>query len=308
MFYRGVSEEAVTTASSNIETSLLLNTNPTHTATTNMNDDEKHLALNEFSNSNSNSIQSNGKDLIKQEPNDKHLYKFDFSNSQGNIGGVSGSTHTSTTNSASTSPSASSSASSTTNRKYSFQEHTQPPSAKRKTSDHHHHHHSHHHHNHKSNNNLHSSSSSSSSLSSSSQHQVYHKKPVYSEFVSSKCILFIYYKGDLSFVIDDHFKKSITLNAAKASSASISPLSLSSSSSSSSSSTSTSPSSKSSSKSSLHKTSNCFKIFLRKLKMRLYAVSIIFVSNVLIWILKLKHFAVTKKKNLLANRVTSTGH
>ena len=51
-----------------------------------------------------------------------------------------------------------------------------------------------------------------------------------------------------------------------------------------------------------------FKIFLRKLKMRLYAVSIIFVSNVLIWILKLIHFAVTKKKNLLANRVTSTGN
>jgi hypothetical protein len=251
MFYRGVSEEAVTTASSNIETSIHLNTNPT--TTTNMNDDEKHLALNEFSNNNS-MLQSNGKDLIKQEPNDKHLYKFDYSNSQGNIGGGGGgSTNTSTTNSASTSPSASSSASSTTNRKYSFQEHAQPPSAKRKTFDHHHHHHHNHHshHHHHKTNNLHSSSSSS-------QHQVYHKKPVYSEFVSSKCILFIYYKGDLSFVIDDHFKKSITLNAAKASSASISPLSLSSSSSS----ASTSPSSKSSLKSSLHKTSNCFNIFL----------------------------------------------
>jgi hypothetical protein len=245
MFYRGVSEEVTTTtASSNIDDSIDLNASNN---TNNMNDDEKHIGINEFNNTAIN-IQSIGKDLIKQEPSEKHLYKFGYTNSQQNItlpnalavsnGGVStiSSSSSSVSNSTSTSPSASSSTSSTsaTNRKYSYQEHTQQPSAKRKTTDHHH---AHHHHSHHKNINSHSSSSQ----------QVYHQKPVYSEFVSSKCILFIYYKGDLSYVIDDHFKKSMTLSANK-SSASISPTSLSS--------TTNSPSSKSTSKSHLNKTSN----------------------------------------------------
>ena len=243
MFYRGVSEEVTTTtASSNIDDSIDLNASNN---TNNMNDEEKHIGINEF-NSTTINIQSIGKDLIKQEPSEKHLYKFGYSNSHQNItlpnalavsnGGGStilSSTSSSVSNSTSTSPSASSSTSSTstTNRKYSYQEHTHQPSAKRKTTDHHHH--SHH--------------KNINSHSSSSQQQVYHQKPVYSEFVSSKCILFIYYKGDLSYVIDDHFKKSMTLSANK-SSASISPASLSS--------TTTSPSTKSTSKSHLNKTSN----------------------------------------------------
>lgn len=55
----------------------------------------------------------------------------------------------------------------------------------------------------------------------------YYQKPVYSEILSSKCILYIYYKGDLTSIVDDHFKKSMNVNATK-SSATLSPLSLSS--------------------------------------------------------------------------------
>ena len=301
MFYRGVSEEVTTTtttnASSNIENSIHLNS----INTDNMNNDDKHLALSEFNN---NSIQSIGKDLIKQEPSEKHLYKFEYSNSQANIllsaaalngstgsGSIGGSTTSSSsaTNSASSSPSASSSNSTNTNRKYSYQEHTQPQSAKRKQSDHHHSHHHHH-----KNNNSHASVSSSSS----SQQQVYHQKPVYSEFVSSKCILFIYYKGDLSFVIDDHFKKSMTLNAAK-SSASLSPLSLSS--------ASTSPSSKSSSKSSLHKTSKLFsnsKLNWKKIQLNIKVLSAMLFNKIITLLCffsvqKIYHYLVTKLDSLL---------
>ena len=239
MFYRGVSEEVTTTtaSSSNIDDSIDLNSS---NFTNTMNDDEKHIGINEFNRTTTINIQSIGKDLIKQEPSEKHLYKFGYSNSHQNItlpnalavsnGGGSTISSSSVSNSTSTSPSASSSTSSTstsaTNRKYSYQEHTEPPSAKR---------------------NRHSHHKNVNSHSSSSQQQVYHQKPVYSEFVSSKCILFIYYKGDLSYVIDDHFKKSMTLSANK-SSTSISPASLSS--------TTTSPSSKSTSKSHLNKTSN----------------------------------------------------
>ena len=222
MFYRGVVGEEVTgiTASASLNMS-------------NQNEDDKNVSLiNEFA--------STTKDLIKQEPNDKHSYKFDFAANNtssgvgsGSIGGSSSSSSSSSsTSSASTSPSASSTNSSS-NRKYSYHDQHPTPSAKRKSSDHHHHHHHNHHHHHKSN-----------------QHQVYHQKPVYSEFLSSKCILFIYYKGDISLVIDDHFKKSISLSAAK-SSASISPLSLSS--------ASTSPlTSKANTKSNFQKTSEKF--------------------------------------------------
>ncbi|RNA08294.1 hypothetical protein BpHYR1_043609 [Brachionus plicatilis] len=55
----------------------------------------------------------------------------------------------------------------------------------------------------------------------------YYQKPVYSEILSSKCILYIYYKGDLTSIVDEHFKKSMNASASK-SSATLSPLSLSS--------------------------------------------------------------------------------
>ena len=54
---------------------------------------------------------------------------------------------------------------------------------------------------------------------------IYHKKPVYSEFLSSKCILYIYYKGDVIFAIDDHFKKSMKLSGYASSSLSLKSLS-----------------------------------------------------------------------------------
>jgi len=38
------------------------------------------------------------------------------------------------------------------------------------------------------------------------------QKPVYSEYLNSKCLLYIYYKGDVLSVIDDHFKKSFNSN------------------------------------------------------------------------------------------------
>ena len=33
-------------------------------------------------------------------------------------------------------------------------------------------------------------------------------KPYFSEYVNPKCMLYIYYKGDVLNIIDDHFKKS----------------------------------------------------------------------------------------------------
>ncbi|CAF0710596.1 unnamed protein product [Brachionus calyciflorus] len=82
---------------------------------------------------------------------------------------------------------------------------------------------------------LSNSSKTSSKRKSTEPHQPssynpknsFHHKPVYSEIVSSKCILYIYYKGDLTSLVDEHFKKSINLSASK-SSATLSPLSLSS--------------------------------------------------------------------------------
>jgi hypothetical protein len=48
---------------------------------------------------------------------------------------------------------------------------------------------------------------------SSSSGHLYQHKPVYSEMLSSKCVVFIYYRGDLAVVVDDHFKKSFNANS-----------------------------------------------------------------------------------------------
>ena len=61
------------------------------------------------------------------------------------------------------------------------------------------------------------SSSSKRKLSdpTSKSTQNLHQKPICSEYLNSKCLLYIYYKGDMLSVIDDHFKKSFSTRTTK---------------------------------------------------------------------------------------------
>ena len=66
--------------------------------------------------------------------------------------------------------------------------------------------------NHTSNNNNNNSTTSSNSNNSnhsnSNNFQIISTKPIETQYVNSKCAMYIYYKVDLATAIDDHFKKS----------------------------------------------------------------------------------------------------
>ena len=72
------------------------------------------------------------------------------------------------------------------------------PSAKRKLTGFHHHNHSNY--------------ASGSSYQINKHQQLNSIKPFYSEYLNAKCVLYVYFKGDILTAIDDHFQKSFLLS------------------------------------------------------------------------------------------------
>jgi hypothetical protein len=59
----------------------------------------------------------------------------------------------------------------------------------------------------------HSNYTSGCSYNQINKHQqIYSIKPIYSEYLNAKCVLYVYFKGDIMTAIDDHFQESLLLS------------------------------------------------------------------------------------------------
>ena len=68
-------------------------------------------------------------------------------------------------------------------------------------------------HNNNNNHQHHSNYTSGCSYNQINKHQqIYSIKPIYSEYLNAKCVLYVYFKGDIMTAIDDHFQESLLLS------------------------------------------------------------------------------------------------
>jgi hypothetical protein len=66
---------------------------------------------------------------------------------------------------------------------------------------------------HNNNHQHHSNYTSGCSYNQINKHQqIYSIKPIYSEYLNAKCVLYVYFKGDIMTAIDDHFQESLLLS------------------------------------------------------------------------------------------------